>query len=130
MMKIMAMKRMTRASMLGHLFFQAGAFLPLAKDPLSERRSDVVAGVCSPVSCCSSSSSLRSSRTSSGVCSEADVLLEGRDRGEREERADFCEAGRELVLVEAHGPSGVSMAEGRQRSDKESDSSVAFVEGA
>jgi hypothetical protein len=41
------------------------------------------------------------------------VLLEACDRLDRDDRPDRCEVGRELgVRVEAHGPSGVSMAAG------------------
>jgi hypothetical protein len=52
--------------------------------------------------------SLLSSRDSSGVCSV--VLLDCWERADRDERADFCEAGRELgVRVEPHVCSGVSI---------------------
>jgi hypothetical protein len=93
--------------MLGHLFFQNG-FLSLEVEPgLCDRSSDVVAGVCSS----SSSLSLLSPLARSGVTS--DVRLERCERADRVERVDFWEAGRELgVRVEAHGPSGVSMAVG------------------
>lgn len=102
---MITMHRMTSANMLGHLFFHKGVLPSL--DPLSVRRSDEVAGVCSV----SSSLSLLSSLASSGVSSV--VRLDGMERRDRDDRPDFCEAGRELgVLVEANGPSGVSMAAG------------------
>lgn len=91
--------------MLGHRFFHSGT-LSLPEEPLKVRSSDRVAGV----RCSSSgrSSSFRSSCASSGVCSV--VLLECCDRADREERVDFCEAGRELgVRVEPHVASGVSI---------------------
>jgi hypothetical protein len=107
MMQMARMHSMTRARMLGHRRFHRGA-LPLAEDALSERNSEVVAGVRSSSSAAASPWSLRSSLASSGVCSV--VLLEACDCREREERVDFCEVGRELgVRVEPHGPSGVSM---------------------
>jgi hypothetical protein len=96
--------------MLGHLFFQKGVLLlPLALEPLSVRRSAAEAGV-RGVS--SRSSSLLSSRASSGVCSV--VRLDLCDGVDRVERVDLLEAGRELGVREApHCASCDSMAAGR-----------------
>jgi hypothetical protein len=80
-----------RATMLGHLFRRIDRFVPEA--PLRERNSDVLAGVWT----ISSSSSLLSALASSGVCSVD--LFEGIERAEREDRADFWEAGRESMVV-------------------------------
>lgn len=117
MMKTTTRHSITSASMLGHRFFHKG-ILPLRSGPLIDRNSDVVAGVAS--SSWSWPLSLLSSCASSGVCSV--VLLEFCDRAERadrDERADFCEAGRELgVRVEPHVASGVSMTVGIQREGK------------
>jgi hypothetical protein len=100
------MHSIASARMLGHLFFQKGV-LPLALDPLSERSNEVVARVCGSSS---RPSSLLSSRASSGVCSVD--LFECCDSAVRDERVDFCEAGRELgVRVEPHCASGDSMAD-------------------
>lgn len=105
MMPITTRQSITRASMLGHLRFQAGV-LPLAEEALRERSRRVWAGERSS----SSPWSARWSLMSSGVSSV--VRLEVWERCEREERVDFCEVGRELgVRVEPHGPSGVSMVE-------------------
>lgn len=91
--------------MLGHRLFQTGALPLLRDDALSDRSRRVSAGVRAS----SSPWSLRSSFTSSGVCSV--VRLEVCDWRERDERVDFWDVGRELgVRVEPHGPSGVSMA--------------------
>jgi len=107
MMNTTTKQSIARASMLGHRFFHSGIFLSLPDEPLSDRNSDVVAGVRSSSS--GWSLSLLSSCDSSGVCSE--VLLDCFERADRDERADFWEAGRELgVRVEPHVASGVSMA--------------------
>jgi hypothetical protein len=89
----------------GHLFFHHGD-LP-SPDPPSDRNSDEVAEVW-----CSASPSLSdwSSRASRGVIS--DVRLETPERCDRDERPDLCDVGRELDLVEAHGPSPASMLRG------------------
>jgi hypothetical protein len=101
------MHSIASARMLGHLFFQKGVLpLPLPLDPLSVRSNDVVAGVRGSSS---RPLSLLSSRASSGVCSVD--LLECCDCAVRDERVDFCEAGRALgVRVEPHSASGDSMA--------------------
>lgn len=105
------------ASILGHRLFHSGA-LPLPDDPLSDRNSDVVAGVCAPASWPWSD---RSSGASSGVCSV--VRLDWWDRADGDERADWWEAGRELgVRVEPHVSSGVSMAVRIQRNGEDAKS--------
>lgn len=94
--------------MLGHRFFHTGVLVRF-DESLSDRNSDRVAGVRGG-SCSVSSSSLRSSRASRGVCSV--VLLEGNERADRDERMDLLEAGRE---VEPRVVSGVSMVNQKQR---------------
>jgi hypothetical protein len=104
MIQTTAILRTTSASILGHLFFQNGV-LPLVLDPLSVRSNEAEAGV---RGASSRSSSLLSSRASSGVCSV--VRLDLCDGVDRDERVDFWETGRELgVRVEPHCASGVSM---------------------
>jgi hypothetical protein len=111
-MHTIAILSTTRASILGHLFFQKGVLvLPLVLEPLSVRRNAAEAGV-RGVS--SRSSSLLSSRASSGVCSV--VRLDLCDGVDRVERVDLLEAGRELgVREEPHCASCDSMADGMIR---------------
>lgn len=106
MIKTTTIHNTTSANMLGHLFFQRGTLLD-SELPLNERNSDVVAGVRSAST--SSSSSLGFSLAKRGVCSV--TLVECWERCDRDDRPDLWEDGRELgVVVEADGPSGVSMA--------------------
>lgn len=107
MINTTAMHSKSNASKLGHRFFQKGVLPPSLEPPIKERNSEVVAVACSSSSL-SSPWALRSSLDKRGVTSLA--VFEGCERVDREDRADFWEAGREVgVAVEAHGLSGVSM---------------------
>lgn len=114
----------TSARMLGQRLRHIDVLL-VPKEPLSDRKSDVVAGVCVP-SASSWPWSLLSSCASSGVCSV--LRIDRWERADRDERADFCEVGRELgVRVEPQVPSGVSMAADGKEMQAQRESRVSCV---